>query len=60
MNDLIQEYEVLKSSYQKIVVDSFNIDDYEEYTENLFTAHSYAIERNSFSINETRDFKEKD
>ncbi|WP_034672147.1 Fic family protein [Epilithonimonas caeni] len=59
MDDLFQEYENLRSEYKKIIVDAFNPDDFAEYTENLFTAHSCAIEGNSFSVNETRDLKEK-
>ena len=59
MKDIIQEYETLKATYQKIIVDAFNPDDFAEYTENLFTAHSCAIEGNSFSVNETRDLKER-
>lgn len=59
MEDVIQEYEKLKSEYKKIIVDAFNPDDFAEYTENLFTAHSCAIEGNSFSVNETRELKER-
>lgn len=59
MDNQIQEYEKLKIEYQKIIVDAFNADDFADYTENLFTAHSCAIEGNSFSVNETRDLKEK-
>ena len=59
MEDLIQEYESLKSDYNRIIVNAFNSDDFADYTENLFTAHSCAIEGNSFSVNETKELKEK-
>jgi len=59
MENMILQYEKLKSEYEKIIVNAFNPDDFAEYTENLFTAHSCAIEGNSFSVNETRDLKEK-
>lgn len=53
------KYEKLKEEYQSIIVNAFNPDDFADYTENLFTAHSCGIEGNSFSVNETRDLKEK-
>ena len=59
MEDMIQEYESLKSDYNRIIVNAFNSDDFADYTENLFTAHSCAIEGNSFSVNETKELKEK-
>ena len=51
MEDMIQEYESLKSDYNRIIVNAFNSDDFADYTENLFTVHSCAIEGNSFSVN---------
>lgn len=59
MKDLIGQYETIKEQYNKIIVDAFNAEDFSDYIENLFTAHSCAIEGNSFSVNETRELKEK-
>lgn len=45
--------------YNKIIVGSFNQTDFAEYNEVLFSAHSCAVEGNSFSVDETRELKEK-
>lgn len=57
--NLIQEYEKIKSEYKKIVVETFDSNDFYHYLEDLFTAHSCAIEGNSFSVDETRELREK-
>lgn len=59
MEDVILEYENLRVEYNKIIVDAFNPEDFSDYVETIFTAHSCGIEGNSFSVNETRDLKEK-
>lgn len=59
MENIVEKYEWLRSEYQKIIVDSFNKNDFQEYTENLFTAHSCGIEGNSFTVNDTRELREK-
>lgn len=53
----IEEYEVIRSEYQKNVIETFK-EDFNDYIENLFTAHSCAIEGNSFSVNDTQELKE--
>ncbi|MGC4130499.1 MAG: Fic family protein [Bergeyella sp.] len=59
MDDLIKQYEELRGDYNKIIVDAFAPEDFSDYIEDLFTAHSCAIEGNSFSVNETRELREK-
>ena len=55
----IEEYEALLKVYREKVTDRMAIDDLKEYNEILFSAHSCAIEGNSFSVNDTRELKEK-
>lgn len=60
MNDrLISQYDDLVSQYKEIVSGKFSRQDFIEYNEILFSAHSCAIEGNSFSVDETRALKEK-
>lgn len=62
-NDLfkkeISRYDSLVKEYKSIVVDKFNKEDFQNYNEILFSAHSCGIEGNSFTIDETRILKEK-
>lgn len=46
--DQIRKYDNLVSQYKKIVSDKFCKQDFIEYNEILFSAHSCAIEGNSF------------
>ena len=55
----IVEYEALRQKYQKLFVDKMDREEYIKYNEILFSTHSCAIEGNSFSIDDTRDLKEK-
>lgn len=55
----IAQYDDLVAKYKKIVSESFSRQDFIEYNEILFSAHSCAIEGNSFSVDETRTLKEK-
>ncbi|MGM9759794.1 MAG: Fic family protein [Parabacteroides sp.] len=55
----IEMYEALRKEYNQRVTSRMNIDDLKEYNEVLFSAHSCAIEGNSFSVNDTRELKEK-
>ena len=55
----IAEYEALRQKYQKLFVDKMDREEYIKYNEILFSTHSCAIEGNSFSIDDTRDLKEK-
>ena len=57
--DLIPQYDSLVAEYKKIISDRFSKADFIEYNEILFSAHSCAIEGNSFSVDETRTLKEK-
>ena len=56
---LIIQYDNLVSRYKEIVADKFSPQDFIEYNEILFSAHSCAIEGNSFSVDETRTLKER-
>lgn len=55
----IAQYDDLVAKYKKIVSEGFSRQDFIEYNEILFSAHSCAIEGNSFSVDETRTLKEK-
>lgn len=55
----IKKYEALRDSYRKCIAERMSGDDWKEYNEILFSAHSCAIEGNSFSVNDTRELKEK-
>lgn len=57
--ELIPQYDSLVAEYKEIVADRFSKADFIEYNEILFSAHSCAIEGNSFSVDETRTLKEK-
>lgn len=58
LSEKINEYEKLKNLYQESFAKKFSDKDLFEYTEVLFSAHSCAIEGNSFSVNDTRELKE--
>lgn len=55
----IEAYETLRKEYNQWVTLRMNREDLKEYNEVLFSAHSCAIEGNSFSVNDTRELKEK-
>lgn len=55
----IKEYDDLRDRYQALVVDRMNREEYITYNEVLFSTHSCAIEGNSFSVDDTRELKEK-
>ncbi len=57
--DQIKLYEDIREKYQRKVVGPMSEKDFFEYAEVLFSAHSCAIEGNSFSVNDTRELKEK-
>ncbi|MDE3744080.1 Fic family protein [Maribacter polysaccharolyticus] len=57
--DIRKKYDDLLSNYREIIVASFSPEDFRNYNEILFSAHSCGIEGNSFSVNETRELKEK-
>ncbi|HRQ50462.1 MAG TPA: Fic family protein [Agriterribacter sp.] len=55
---LLTEYQSTLDQYNKLVTASFSGQSLFEYNEILFSAHSCAIEGNSFTVNDTRELKE--
>ena len=55
----IKEYEDLRKKYQAQIIGKMNKEEYIRYNEVLFSTHSCAIEGNSFSVDDTRELKEK-
>ena len=55
----INDYENLRTKYQTFVVDRMDREEYRQFNEILFSTHSCAIEGNSFSVDDTRELKEK-
>ena len=55
----IHAYENLLKVYRQKVTDRMAVQDLRVYNEILFSAHSCAIEGNTFSVNDTRELKEK-
>ena len=55
----INDYENLRTKYQTVVVDRMDREEYRQFNEILFSTHSCAIEGNSFSVDDTRELKEK-
>lgn len=55
----IIQYDNLLAEYREKVANRFSLQDLKEYNEILFSAHSCAIEGNTFSVDDTRALKEK-
>ena len=55
----ISRYSTLLKEYREKVIEKFDIHDLKEYNEILFSAHSCAIEGNTFSVDDTRALKEQ-
>ena len=55
----IQLYESLRCKYQALIINKMDREEYTKYNEVLFSTHSCAIEGNSFSVDDTRELKEK-
>ena len=55
----ISEYEALRQEYQQKVADRMGREQWMEYNEILFSAHSCAIEGNSFTVDDTRILREQ-
>lgn len=53
-----KEFQRLAEEYKTYISDRFSPEDFTEYNEVLFSAHSCGIEGNSFSVDETRALKE--
>ncbi|WP_316746379.1 Fic family protein [Pedobacter gandavensis] len=59
MDALLKKYDSLVLNYNKVIVESFNPVDFQEYNEILFSAHSCAVEGNTFTVAETSALKEQ-
>ena len=55
----IEEYESIRLEYQQKVADKMGKKQWMEYNEILFSAHSCAIEGNSFTVDDTRILREQ-
>ena len=55
----IKLYESLRCKYQALIINKMDREEYTKYNEVLFSTHSCAIEGNSFSVDDTRELKEK-
>ncbi len=55
----IEEYEDVRRVYQEKVADRMGREQWMEYNEILFSAHSCAIEGNSFTVDDTRILREQ-
>ena len=55
----IEEYERIRLEYQQKVADRMSQKQWMEYNEILFSAHSCAIEGNSFTVDDTRILREQ-
>ena len=54
----ISEYESIRQDYQEKIADRMGHEQWMEYNEILFSAHSCAIEGNSFTVDDTRILRE--
>ena len=59
MRNLEKEYNILLKKYKEEVLNNVDSANFNQYNEVLFSAHSCAIEGNSFTVDETRELKEK-
>lgn len=59
MQEMIAQYESVLTRYRDQVMNTMAEQDWRDYNEVLFSAHSCGIEGNSFSVNDTRELKEK-
>lgn len=55
----IEEYERVRADYQENIADRMSREQWMEYNEILFSAHSCAIEGNSFTVDDTRILREQ-
>lgn len=56
--EIISMYEETRTRYQQDIASKFSKADYFNFNEILFSAHSCAIEGNSFSVDDTKELKE--
>lgn len=59
MNQLFRIYGNTVDKYHKVIANSFSVEDYREYNQVRLAAHSCAVEGNSFTVDETRELREK-
>jgi Fic family protein len=59
MDQLLRNYDNTVGEYERIIADSFSLEDFREYNEILLSANSCAVEGNSFTVDEARELKEK-
>lgn len=50
INEKIAEYEKVREEYQEKITNRMSAEQYQEYSEILFSAYSCAIEGNSFTV----------
>ena len=55
----IKEYESVRQEYQQKIADKMGREQWMEYNEILFSAHSCAIEGNSFTVDDTKILREQ-
>lgn len=55
----IEEYERVREDYQQQIADKMGHQQWREYNEILFSAHSCAIEGNTFTVDDTRILREQ-
>ena len=55
----IERYEEVRKEYEQKISDRMSREAWMEYHEILFSAHSCAIEGNSFTVDDTRILREK-
>lgn len=55
----IEEYEAVRKDYQREIADKMGRQQWMEYNEILFSAHSCAIEGNSFTVDDARILREQ-
>ena len=55
----IREYESVREAYQQQIAGRMSKEQWMEYNEILFSAHSCAIEGNSFTVDDTRILREQ-
>lgn len=59
IKEILELYDNTLDTYNKEIRAAFKPSDYLQYNEILFSAHSCAIEGNSFTVNDTKELKEK-
>jgi Fic family protein len=58
MEKLLKKYDALVQEYNHTIIESFSITGFREYNEILLSAHSCAVEGNTFTVDEARELRE--